>query len=399
MRHGRRGKAADLSLIDGVLYLLGVAVVAAAPLVAARFLLTGVRVPRGLRADGRIPSLIAARSGQIGGRIGALTLEAVGPLPDVAVALGPRDIAEAVNRLFTAEREAILDRVARAHLGVIWRSLPGAAKVQFEDHLARSVPRAIDRAMDEIIAAIDDLIDVPAMQTRFFGARPQELSRMIETVAMPAFRALAFLLPALALVPMILPIAAPGLQGVLGGVLCGLGVSLLGVTWLFTPPPARWRGLSSRLFTPLLPERRMITAFYADTVADEAFRLDVVIDELVKGRTALATRAIVERRVSAIFARLPGRLLLNLVIPPRAMQGMIQSATAELLDLLPRAAREPELVARCADRLRRRVVDCFDAMDELEFLVMQRNVLRTELPLLHVFVGSIFLAVGILASV
>ncbi|PWR23996.1 hypothetical protein DKG75_05495 [Zavarzinia compransoris] len=381
-----------------VLLVFGVAVVAAAPLVAAHVLLTGVRVPRRLRADGRLPSLIAARAGQIGGRIGSLTLDVVGPLNEVALALGPKDIAEAVNRMFAAEREQILDRVARAHLGVIWRSLPGAAKVQFEDHLAKTVPRAIDRAMDEIIAAIDDLIDVPAMQTRFFGARPAELSRMIETVAMPAFRALAVLLPVLAAVPMLLPVCVPGLQGVLGGVLLGLGVSLLGVAWLFTPPPARWRPLPARLFTPLLPERRMITAFYADTVADEAFRLDVVIDELVRGRAALGTRAIVERRVSAIFARLPGRLLLSLVIPPRAMQGMIQSATAELLDLLPRAAREPELTARCADRLRRRVVDCFEAMDELEFLVMQRNVLRTELPLLHVFVGGIFLAVGLLAA-
>lgn len=381
------------------LYLLGLGTMAVVPLAGARLLLTGLRLPRRLRADGLLPPLIAARSAEIGRQIGALSLEAVGPLKELAVALGPEDIAAAVNEAFAAEREAILHRVASKHLGMMWRGLPGAAKVQFEDHLARSVPRAVDRALVEIVEAIDDLIDVPAMQERYFGARPLELARMIAVVAMPCFRALAVLLPALALLPLLLPVFAPGLLPMLVGALLGYGASRLAVDWLFLPPPQRWRGwLPRRGFTPLLPERAMITRLYADTVADDSFRLDVVIDELVGGRGAIATRAIVERRVAAIFARLPGRLLLNLVVSPRAMQGMIESATGELLNLLSVTAREPALVARCAERLRLRVCERLDALDELAFLTMQRNVLRSELPLLHGIVAGVFLAIGLAAA-
>ncbi|PWR25478.1 hypothetical protein [Zavarzinia aquatilis] len=381
------------------LYLLGLCAMAVVPLAGSRALLTGIRLPRRLRADGLLPPLIAARSAEIGRRIGALSLEAVGPLKELAVALGPEDIAAAVNEAFAAEREAILHRVAGKHLGVMWRGLPGAAKVQFEDHLARNVPRAIDKALVEIVAAIDDLIDVPAMQERYFGARPLELSRMIAVVATPCFRALAVVLPALALLPLLLPAFAPGLLPMLAGAIMGYGASRLAVDWLFLPPPAGWRfRLPRRCLTPLLPERAMITTLYADTVADESFRLDIVIDELVAGRGAIATRAIVERRVAAIFARLPGRLLLNLVVSPRAMQGMIESATSELLNLLTVAAREPALVGRCAGRLRHRVRERLDAMDELAFLTMQRNVLRSELPLLHGIVAGVFLVIGLVAA-
>lgn len=386
-------------MIPILVYLSGLAALALVPLLATRILLTGMPVPRVLKPDGRMPPLIAARSAEIGRRIGALSLDAVGPLRELAVALGPADIAAAVNAAFASQREAILHRVAAAHLGVMWRSLPGAAKVQFEDHLARTVPRAVDRAMDEIVASIDDLIDIPAMQERYFGARPAELARMVTRVATPGFQALMLLLPGLALLPLLLPAFAPGVLPMLAGTVMGYGVGRLAVDWLFTPPPTRWRHrLPARGFTPLLPERRMITTLYVDTVAHESFRLDVVIDELVGGRGALATRAIVERRVAAIFARLPGGGLLNLVIPRRAMQGMIEAATTELLTLLQVTAREPELVARCAERLGLRVRDKLDALDEMAFLGMQRNVLRSELPLMHGTVAGVFLVVGLAAA-
>ncbi|MFZ2870757.1 hypothetical protein, partial [Zavarzinia sp.] len=343
--------------------------------------------------------LIAARSAEIGRRVGALSLDAVGPLRELALALGPGDIATNVNAAFAAEREAILHRVATAHLGMMWRGLPGAAKVQFEDHLARTVPRAVDQAMAEIVASIDDLIDIPAMQERYFGARPRELARMVALVATPGFRSLMAVLPGLGLLPLLLPVFIPGAPSMLAGALLGYGASRLAIDWLFTPPPARWRHrLPARCFTPLLPARPMITTLYVDTVADESFRLDVVIDELVAGRGAIGTRAIVERRVAAVFARLPGGGLLNLVIPRRAMQGMIEAATTELLSLLQVTAREPELVARCAERLRLRVRDKLDALDEMAFLGMQRNVLRSELPLMHATVAGVFLAVGLAAA-
>lgn len=386
-------------MIYGILYGLGLGLLALVPFVAARALLTGLALPGWAGPGGRIAPLVASRSGEIGRRIGRLSLETFGPLRDLAVALGPDDIAEAVNRAFEQERVALLHRVASGQLGMLWRGLPGAAKVQFEDHLARSVPRAVDRAMAEIVEAIEDLIDIPDMQERYFGRRPDELSRMIASVALPGFRALTVVLPVLGALPLALPVFLPGLLPMVAGGVLGFGVGRLALDWMFLPPPARWSGrLPRRLVTPLLPERGVITALYADNVADACFRLDMVIDELVTGRGALATRAIVERRVAAIFARLPGRLLLSLVIPARAMQGMVDAATDELLALLRRAAREPALVARCADRLRGRVTARLDALDDMAFLAMQRQVMRKELPLLQGVVAAAFLVGGLAAA-
>jgi len=381
------------------LFLATLAALAVVPLVAARLLSEGLPVPRSLYADGRLPAVIERRAGEIGGRIGGLTLEAVGPLKEIALALGPDAIAEAVVRRFEADHTAILSRVAGRHLGMVWRGLPGAVKVQFEDHLLRTVPRAIHHALGEVVEAIDDLIDVPAMQTRFFGARPAMLAAMIGSVATPAFRALVVLMPLLAAGPAALAIFMPGIAGLVGGTALGYLASVASVGWLFTPPPQAWRHrVPGALFSPLLPERRRITGYYADTVADEAFRLPVVIDELVAGRGARATRAIVERRVNGIFARMPGRLLLSMVISPSAMNGMVQSATDELLALLTAVARDPALGDGCAERLRGRVIDRFEQLDDLAFLGLQHNVLRLEMPLLHAVVVALFVAVGLAAA-
>lgn len=381
-----------------VLILLATAVMVAVPVISARFLMTGLPVPRFVRASGHLPPLVAARSGEMGGRIGTLTLEVVGPLPDIALALGPDDIAKTVNQLFERERVALLDRVAQKQLGVLWRGLPGAAKVQFEEYLARSVPKAVDRAVVEIIDAIGDLLDVPAMQTRYFGARPTELARMIGTVALPAFRVLRGLMPLLALPAVLVVVCAPGIGGLLVGALFAFAASAAAIRWLFLAPPPGFARLPDFCFTPLLFERRQITDFYADTVADEAFRLDVVIDELIHGRPGIAIRAIVERRVGAVFSRLPGRPLLDLVIPQRAMRGMVEAATDELIVLLAEAARDPELSARCAGRLRTWVTERFEALEAGAFLDVQRRVMRRELPLMHFLVVGLVLAFGLVAS-
>ncbi|MCF4165098.1 hypothetical protein L2U69_05545 [Zavarzinia compransoris] len=385
-------------MIAIVLILLATAAMAAVPVVSARFLLTGLSVPRAIRASGHVAPLVATRSGEIGGRIGVLTLDVVGPLPDIAQALGPEDIAETVNRLFERERVALLDRVAQKQLGVLWRGLPGAAKVQFEDYLARSVPKAVDRAVVEIIDAIGDLLDVPAMQTRYFGARPTDLARMIGTVTVPAFRSLRILMPVLALPAVLVVVCAPGIGGLVAGAVLAFAASAAALRWLFLAPPPSLARLPERCVTPLLFERRQITDFYADTVADEAFRLDVVIDELIHGRPGIAVRAIIERRVGAIFSRLPGRPLLDLVIPQRAMRGMVEAATDELVALLSEASRDPELSVRCAGRLRTWVTDRFEALEPGAFLEVQRRVLRRELPLMHSLVIGLVLAVGLVAA-
>ncbi|RJF87718.1 hypothetical protein D3874_12365 [Oleomonas cavernae] len=373
-------------------------VAAIIPVIAQVVLFGGLPLPRPL--GGAMPSLVSAHGGAIGERIGRLSLEVTGPVHDIALVLGPADIARQVTEAFHRDREAIVDRIARGQLGLLWATLPGAVKAQIEGYFARAVPMVIDRAIAEIIEAIEDLVDVPGMLSRYFARRHDHLANMVETVAAPAFRVLRYAFPAVLALPLvILELAAPASLAPVVGAATGFIASLGAMTWMFEPPPARWRErMPSWMITPLLPERPMITGLYADTVANDVFKIEAVIDELIAGSGARATRAIIERRVAAIFARMPGRPMLSLIIPPSAMEGMQAAATAELLALLPRAMAEPVFAQRCAARLYAHVTARFDALDEARFLGVQRGILRGELPLLHALTAGAFLLVGLVAA-
>lgn len=381
-----------------MIFLLGLAVAAVIPLIAFRVLFTGLPRPRFL--GGPIASIIASHGGVIGERIGRLSLEVTGPVHDIALVLGPADIARQVTRAFNRDSEAIVDRIARGQLGLLWVSMPGAVKVQFEAYFARTVPVVIERAIDEIVGSIEELVDVPGMLSRYFARRRDHLAHMVERVAAPAFRILRVAIPAALAVPLLLlELASPSALAPVAGGAVGFLVSFGALAWMFNPPPARLR--SNRppwAVTPLLAERANITELYADTVANDVFRIEAVIDELVHGAGGRTTRAIIERRVAGIFARLPAGPLISLVIPPRAMQGMQAAATDELLALLPRAMAEPAFANRCAERLHAHVTARFDALDEGRFLAVQRGILAGEMPLLHLLTAVAFLLVGLVAT-
>ncbi|MCB1056946.1 MAG: hypothetical protein KDD11_15710 [Acidobacteria bacterium] len=263
------------------------------------------------------------------------TMARLGSLPEVFEEMHPPTIAEHINRSLRPRIGELTDEVMLRDNAVLWENLPGLVKDQIYFQVGRSLPRLVDRLMDDVSERVEDLVDLKHMITTRLVDDKALLNRLFLESGEAEFRFIVrsgfyfgFLF---GLVQLAVWIVYPAWWVLpVFGLIVGWATNWIALNVIFRPlypvrvGPWRFQGL-------FLKRQAEVAAVWCGIVTREIFTIRQLVHSMLNGPRSERSRTLIKQHIKPIVDEAVGavRPVAQLAVGPRGF-AEIKEAVGEV---------------------------------------------------------------------
>lgn len=272
--------------------------------------------------------IIPRKAEKMAGIVVDKTLSKLGTVGDFLAEMNPELIAAYVAGAIEKRIVEIVDEVMEENNKVLWQNLPVMVRRRVYDHVRARLPDVMLELMMEIMADVDDLVDVREMVVRQMAGDRRLMVRMFQEVGHKEFKFIVdvsfWIGLAFGFLQMILFWFVPA-HWLLPAYAAALGLitNWLALAMVFRPlhpvkvGPFRLQGV-------FLKRQGEVAEKFAEISANELLTIGQITREIVTGKYSSRTRGIVKRRIMPILESPVARATMQITLGTESYAAMKQ---------------------------------------------------------------------------
>lgn len=355
----------------------------------------GIPFP-GIGWQGLVPMKARKMAGIVTDR-GILKL---GTVQEFMTQMEPERVAGYVREVVSDNIELYTDQVMLEKSPVLWENLPKAVKKRVYRHVHEHVPAIMDRMVTEIIANVENLVDVRKMVVDHIGNDRQLVVRMFEEVG---HKELAFIVNVsfwigltFGIVQMVLFYFIPwhGMLPLYAAVL-GWLTNWIALAMVFRP-------LEEKKFGPwkfqgvFLRRQNEVANEFSAMVAKEVLTVERFMREMLTGARADHTRMLIRKELSPLLDSPVVRSLAQVSLGPGGYADLKSSVVSKTADIALHPLSDAKFNLETAQRLAMLLSSRIRALSTAEFQDFLRPAFQEDEWILLALGGITGLAAGTL---
>ncbi len=342
--------------------------------------------------------IIPRKAEKMAGIVVDKTLSKLGSVGDFLTQMNPELIAAYVANAIERRIEEIVDEVMEEHNKVLWQNLPRMVRSRVYNHVREKLPDVMLEMMMEIMAEVDNLVDLRAMVVRQMAADRGLMVRMFQEVGSKEFKfivnisfwiglgfgfvqmGLFYFVPA----HWLLPLYAAAL---------GLITNWVALAMVFRPlNPVKLGPL--KIQGVFLKRQDEVAEKFAELSANEILTIGRITREIITGKHAARTRAIVKRHLMPILESPVARATMQVALGAEAYAAMRATVAEKSADLALDPMEDERFNKDRAKVLQGKLAERIRALSSAEFQDMLRPAFQEDEWILLVLGAVTGLAAG-----